>query len=65
MFSHPNKENIKAGDWTASLDGLPDLFGEGKIYQHLGGKTEKPRIAGYNMYKCKKVENMLLKKSEN
>jgi hypothetical protein len=43
------------------LEGLSECFGEGKMYQQLGGKAEKHRVAGYNMFKCNKVENMLVK----
>ena len=30
-------------------------FGQGTIYKHVGGKTEKHRVSGYRMYKSDKV----------
>lgn len=51
---------LSAG-WTKSLCSLPSNFGQGSIYQHIGGRTEKHRVAGYNMYKCNKVQHVLVR----
>ena len=47
----------KDGLWGKSLEGLPHSFGDGAIYEHLG-KSEKHRVAGYNMFKCGKVKHI-------
>ena len=70
---NPDKENVvqvpgnqernepSSCHWDRSLAGLPVLFGEGMIYEHLGGKTEKHRVAGYTLFKCGNVENVLVR----
>lgn len=52
--------SLSAG-WTKSLCYLPPSFSQGSIYKHIGGKTEKHRVAGYNMFKCNKVQQVLVR----
>lgn len=51
--------------WTKSLCALPLSFGQGSIYKDIGGRTEKHRIAGYNMYKCNKLQHVLVRNDKS
>lgn len=50
----PTTEN----GWSKSLVKMPSKFGQNTIYGHVGGKTEKHRLAGYQMFKCDKVKHI-------
>lgn len=48
--------------WSTSLLKMPSKFGQSSIYEHVGGTTEKHRLAGYQMFKCDKVKHIATRK---
>lgn len=48
--------------WSTSLLQMPSKFGQSTIYGHVGGTTEKHRLAGYQMFKCDKVQHVATRK---